>query len=57
MSGGQLRTFRLQLSKAARKKLADTLVGSPATATVSAEDAAGNERTTKHRLTLLAPGS
>jgi hypothetical protein len=54
LSGGGTGTFALKLSKSARKKLAKRS-SLKATATVSVEDAAGNERTTKHRVTLLAP--
>jgi hypothetical protein len=54
VSSGETRTFRLKLSKAARKKLAGR-ASLKAKATVRVEDAAGNERTTKLRVTLLAP--
>jgi hypothetical protein len=55
LSSGATGTFRLKLSGSARIKLAARSSLS-ATAVVSAEDAAGNRRKTKHRVTLLAPG-
>jgi hypothetical protein len=55
LPSGATGTFRLKLSTSARIKLAARSSLS-ATAVVSAEDAAGNRRKTKHKVTLLAPG-
>ena len=54
LSRGNTQTFRLRLSAAARRKLADSsrLSGS---AVIVAKDAAGNQAKTKHRVTLIAP--
>jgi hypothetical protein len=54
VSSGATQAFRLKLSGAARRKLA-ARSSLAAFAVVSAEDAAGNEQTTTHRVTLLAP--
>jgi hypothetical protein len=54
LSGGSTRTFRLQLSKAARTKLA-ARSRLKVTLVVTAEDAAGNQKTTTRRMTLRAP--
>jgi hypothetical protein len=51
LSGGGTRTFSLRLSKATRKALA-ARSRLTATAVITAEDAAGNETTTKRRVTL-----
>jgi hypothetical protein len=53
VASGGTGTFRLRLSAAARRKLAASS-SLAATAVVRAEDAAGNLRKTKHRVTLSA---
>jgi hypothetical protein len=55
VSSGDTGTFRLKLSSAARRKLA-ARSSLTATGVISAEDAAGNERKTTQKVTLLAPG-
>ena len=56
LAGGSTRTFRLRLSKAARRIVA---ARSPvrAAAIIAAQDAAGNERSTTRRIVLRAPGA
>jgi hypothetical protein len=51
LSGGATQTFRLRLSKAARNALAKRS-RLAAKAVITAEDAAGNRRTTTRRVTL-----